>query len=211
MAKRTQSPESMRKLPAQQRSEQTIETIFEATAQILDKDGDGGGVGLSTNTIAERAGFSIGTLYQYFPNKDAILLAMVEREKRRILEKVEAALCAAGDAGFEERVRLAVRAVLTAFGGRFRARRRIALAVLRSSTLVTGNLAVIQIGGLLFEILPRIGGDAVRPMSDVAVFVMTRAVMGAVRSAVLEQSPLLRTPEFEDELVRLVCVFARRD
>src|SRR5690349_430795 len=172
MAKRTQPPESMRKLPAQERSEQTIETIFEATAQILDREGSGGEgaaiPGLSTNTIAERAGFSIGTLYQYFPNKDAILLAMVEQEKRRILEKVEAALCAAGDAGFEERVRQAVRAVLTAFGGRFRARRRIALAVLRSSTLATGNLAVIQIGALLSEILPKIGGDALRPMSEAA-------------------------------------------
>jgi AcrR family transcriptional regulator len=201
----------MRKLPAQERSERTIETIFEATAQILDRDGCGvdGGAGLSTNTIAERAGFSIGTLYQYFPNKDAILLAMVEREKRRILENVEAALCAAGDAGFEDRVRQAVRAVLNAFGGRFRALRRIALAVLRSSTLATGNLAVIQIGGLLSEILPRIGGDGVRPMSDAAVFVMTRAVMGAIRSAVVEQSPVLHTPEFENELVRLVCAFVR--
>ena len=208
MAKRMQEPESMRKLPAQQRSERTIETIFEATAQILDRDGDGG---LSTNTIAERAGFSIGTLYQYFPNKDAILVAMVEREKRRILARVEAALSAAGDAGLEERVRQTVRAVLGAFGGRFRARRRLTLAVLRSSTLATGNLAVAEVGARLSEILPRIGGDELRPMSEAAIFVMTRALMGAIRSAVVEQSPLLRTPEFEDELVRLVCAFARRD
>jgi AcrR family transcriptional regulator len=208
MAKRTQEPESMRKSPAQQRSERTIETIFEATAQILDRDGDGG---LSTNTIAERAGFSIGTLYQYFPNKDAILIAMVEREKRRIVERVEAALSAAGDADFEERIRHAVRAVLSAFGGRFRARRRLALAVLRSSSLATGNLAVVEIGSRLSEILTRIGGDQLRPMSEAAIFVMTRALMGAIRSAVVEQSPLLRTPEFEDELVRLVCAFARRD
>jgi AcrR family transcriptional regulator len=208
MAKRTQEPESMRKLPAQQRSERTIETIFEATAQILDRDGDGG---LSTNTIAERAGFSIGTLYQYFPNKDAILVAMVEKEKRRILERVEAALSAAGDAGFEARVRHAVRVILSAFGGRFRARRRLALAILRSSTLATGNLAVVEIGARLSEILTQIGGDQLRSMSEAGIFVMTRAVMGAIRSAVIEQSPLLRTPQFEDELVRLVCAFARRD
>jgi AcrR family transcriptional regulator len=209
MAKPTQQPESMRKSPAQQRSERTIETIFEATAQILERDGDGG---LSTNTIAERAGFSIGTLYQYFPNKDAILLAMVEREKRRILERVEAALSGAGSAGFEERAKQVVRAVLSAFGGRLRARRRLILALLRSSTLATDHLALAEIDARLSETLPRrIGSGELRPMSQAAIFVMTRAVMGAIRSAVVEQSPLLRTPEFEDELVRLICAFARQD
>jgi AcrR family transcriptional regulator len=207
MAKRTQKPESMRKSPAQQRSERTIETIFEATAQILERDGDGG---LSTNTIAERAGFSIGTLYQYFPNKDAILIAMVERETRRILERVEAALSKTGDAGFEDRARQVVRAVLSAFGGRFRARRRLTFALLRSSTLATNHLVLAQIDARLSETLRLRIGER-RPMSDAAIFVMTRAVMGAIRSAVVEQSPFLRTPEFEDELVRLICAFARQN
>ena len=48
-------------------------------------------------------------------------------------------------------------------------------------------------------------------MSETAIFVMTRALVGAIRNAVVEESPLLRTQEFEDELVRLVCAFARRD
>ena len=207
MPKRSQDAETMRKMPVQERSERTIETIFEATAQILDRDGDGG---LSTNTIAERAGFSIGTLYQYFPNKEAILVALAEREKQRILDLIERALRDPAEATLEDRIRRTIGIVLAGFGGRFRARRRIVLAILRSSSLTTRNLAVVEVGSLLAEILPRLGGPEIRPLSETAVFVMTRALMGAIRSGVVEQSPLLKTPEFEDELVRLICAFVRR-
>jgi AcrR family transcriptional regulator len=65
-----------RKLPKQARSETTVEAILEAAAQIFERHGYAAG---TTNRIAERAGVSIGSLYQYFPNKDAILLALVHR------------------------------------------------------------------------------------------------------------------------------------
>ena len=65
-----------RKLPKQGRSEATVEAILEAAAQIFERHGYAAG---TTNRIAERAGVSIGSLYQYFPNKDAILLALVHR------------------------------------------------------------------------------------------------------------------------------------
>src|SRR5271165_1376438 len=66
-----------RKKPRQVRSEATVAAIFEATAQILHSRG---GAGLNTNAIAELAGVSIGTLYQYFPNKNAILIALARQE-----------------------------------------------------------------------------------------------------------------------------------
>ncbi len=65
-----------RKLPKQARSETTVEAIVEAAAQIFERHGYAAG---TTNRIAERAGVSIGSLYQYFPNKDAILVALVHR------------------------------------------------------------------------------------------------------------------------------------
>jgi AcrR family transcriptional regulator len=65
-----------RKLPSQQRSEATVEAILQAAAQVFERCGYAAG---TTNRIAERAGVSIGTLYQYFPNKDAILVALVHR------------------------------------------------------------------------------------------------------------------------------------
>jgi AcrR family transcriptional regulator len=65
-----------RKLPKQARSEATVEAVLEAAAQIFERHGYAAG---TTNRIAERAGVSIGSLYQYFPNKDAILVALVHR------------------------------------------------------------------------------------------------------------------------------------
>lgn len=65
-----------RKMPKQTRSAQTVEAILDAAAGVFGERGYGGG---TTNHIAERAGVSIGSLYQYFPNKDAILAGLMER------------------------------------------------------------------------------------------------------------------------------------
>lgn len=68
------------KRPKQERSKTTVEAILEAVTHIMDKDGP---VGLTTNKIAEVAGVSVGSLYQYFKNKEsifeAILLRMTEQ------------------------------------------------------------------------------------------------------------------------------------
>jgi AcrR family transcriptional regulator len=71
-----QSRLAPRKLPKQPRSAATVDAILEAAAQVFERHGYAAG---TTNRIAERAGVSIGSLYQYFPNKDAILVALVRR------------------------------------------------------------------------------------------------------------------------------------
>ncbi len=74
-----------RKKPGQQRSAATVEAIVEAAARILETaDGEG----YNTNAIAERAGVSIGSLYQYFPTKDAITRALIQRETRLLMTDV---------------------------------------------------------------------------------------------------------------------------
>ena len=65
-----------RKKPLQERSRKTVEVILDAAAQVFTEKGFSGG---TTNHIAERAGVSIGSLYQYFPNKDSILVGLLER------------------------------------------------------------------------------------------------------------------------------------
>ena len=65
-----------RKQPVQHRSKATVDVVLVAAAQVFEAHGYAAG---TTNRIAERAGVSIGTLYQYFPSKEAIAVALLER------------------------------------------------------------------------------------------------------------------------------------
>src|SRR5512138_188963 len=65
-----------RKQPVQQRSRATVESILTAASQVFAEQGYAAG---TTNRIAERAGVSIGTLYQYFPNKETLAVRLLER------------------------------------------------------------------------------------------------------------------------------------
>jgi len=77
-----------RKKPRQTRSETTVEAIFEATIQVLLREGIHR---LTTTRVAQRAGVSVGTMYQYFPHKQALLYALNERYLDMVAERVEAA------------------------------------------------------------------------------------------------------------------------
>lgn len=74
------SPVRPRKRPLQRRSRETVAAILDRAAQVFERHGYAAG---TTNRIAERAGVSIGSLYEYFPNKDAIVVALAERELDR--------------------------------------------------------------------------------------------------------------------------------
>ncbi|MEE5131964.1 TetR/AcrR family transcriptional regulator [Pseudomonas alliivorans] len=69
-------PVKPRKIPAQARSRATVDAIIQAATYILTKVGWDG---LTTNAIAERAGVNIGSLYQFFPNKEAIIAELQRR------------------------------------------------------------------------------------------------------------------------------------
>lgn len=78
---------SPRKKAKQGRSKNTVQSIIEATTRIIEQSGV---ENLSTNQVAKVAGISIGSLYQYFPSKDAILISLVERELNAHVEKIQA-------------------------------------------------------------------------------------------------------------------------
>ncbi|MFM0504850.1 TetR/AcrR family transcriptional regulator [Paraburkholderia caffeinilytica] len=78
---------SARKMPHQSRGRETIETILKAAAIQIEK---GGLDGLTTRRIAQEAGVSVGALYEYFPNKESIILALAQRWMSQIYEVTEA-------------------------------------------------------------------------------------------------------------------------
>lgn len=96
-----------RKRPTQPRAVETVASILEAAAQILEARGQ---AAFNTNAVAERAGVSIGSLYQYFPGKDALLIALMQREKERFGADAAAALSEpTGRAALRHLIQAAVR------------------------------------------------------------------------------------------------------
>ncbi len=87
---KTSPPESLkpRKTPRQARSAVTVDAISEATIQVLLVEG---ARRLTTTRVAERAGVSVGTMYQYFPHKQALLYAVLQQHLGTVAEAVEAA------------------------------------------------------------------------------------------------------------------------
>ncbi|MEP5567581.1 MAG: TetR/AcrR family transcriptional regulator [Halioglobus sp.] len=98
--------EKRRRKPSQARSRRAVASIIEAAAQVLERWGY---QGATTNRIAERAGVSVGTLYQYFNNKDEIFNALIERETTSFLDAIEGSI-----SGPEVENRTAIRRLLEA-------------------------------------------------------------------------------------------------
>lgn len=182
--------ENMRKIPRQSRAQASVDVVLEAAAQVLEAVGE---AGFNTNAVAERAGVSIGTLYRYFPDKQAILLALALRETEAHRSRVMAAL---EDGQGVARDRAMIRAFVQAFAGRNQARRIAASAMLAQAdhAELAAKFAAAEEG------LTDARG---RPLTRVQAFVLSRAIHGAMRAAVLEGVDFLESREFEDELVRL--------
>jgi AcrR family transcriptional regulator len=77
-----------RKVPRQARAVATVDAVLEAAALIIERDGYDG---YTTNAVAQQAGVSIGSLYQYFPNKDALTRALIMGDSTQLLAAIEAA------------------------------------------------------------------------------------------------------------------------
>lgn len=77
----------MRKQPRQQRSQQLVDSLVEAAGRVVAEDGL---AALTTVRVADRAGVSVGSLYQYFENKEALLAALVMRMNRELRQAVDA-------------------------------------------------------------------------------------------------------------------------
>lgn len=194
--------QAMRKQPQQDRAQRTIETIFDATAQIVDEQGE---AQLTTNKIAERAGFSIGTLYQYFPTKEAILLAMIHRGRRKVMDEMQEMLArsVAQGADPERIIRERIRILIEAFGAGGPFKRSMIRLAWRMDHHENIMQAMREGAEHIAVALAQIESPALRAPNAATMFVLTRAVMGVIRSASLEESPLLGTRQFEDELVSL--------
>jgi AcrR family transcriptional regulator len=204
MTKAKQALEIKRRIPRQARAGETVSLILEATAQILEA---GGLAAFTTNAVAERAGVSIGTLYQYFADKNAILLALARQQTTLGLASIGRALRGEKDPSVEGRVRAMVQAMVNAFGGRHRARKAVTQAILAQGLgieMMDPIVAFISAARTQTGSSPQ---SLIAALSPEQVFVLSRSLMATIRHAVMEEQPFLRGRAFEDEVVRLVVAY----
>src|SRR6187549_2242906 len=100
-----------RKQPRQERARATIDALLTATARILVSEGFDKA---STNRIAEVAGVSVGSLYQYFPSKEALVAAVIERHQQEVMQVVRGELAEVANQPIEQGVRTLVAAAVKA-------------------------------------------------------------------------------------------------
>ena len=207
MARKLQT--NRRKSASQERSRLTVDALLEATARVLMKEGYDRA---STNKIAAVAGVSIGSLYQYFPSKEALVAAVIDRHTQQVSQVIRNAL-----------VKVAARPIEVA------AREFVSVAI-------DAHRVNPKLHGVLAEQIPRIGRlenveainreayalvrgyleahrdeiDVADP--DVAAFVCVTAVEALTHAAVLRRPDILtdeKAGRFVDDVTRLVVRYLR--
>ena len=199
-----------RRRPQQERALEKVGLMLEAATRILDKHGL---AGLTTNRVAEVAGVSIGTVYQYFNDKSELLDALAAREVRALSDSVLAALTGPAPTEPGGRMRALVRAVLDAYGGRTGVHKLLVdhlLATHGATPLPGMREAVVKMmseGGI-------VGFDQrVRALALAEAFVLTHSVGGVVRALLAAHGRFddAQRQAIEDALVRLVVNVMDRD
>jgi len=103
---------SRRRVPAQARSRERVERILDAAARLVVSNGVDG---LTTRSIAETAGLPVASLYQYFADKEAVLLAVCERDMAEMDDQVAADLAALREVTIRSMVETAMRAFVAVY------------------------------------------------------------------------------------------------
>lgn len=185
--------EKKRRNPKQARAQATVDAILSATFQILETEGE---ARLNTNRIAERAGVSIGTLYQYFKDRDAILAAMGERHAEAIRQKITDIVLASPE---QDSLRTIVQALMSGIEGNAATRIAMSDALFRAH-----GEALLSQHHLAFLDSIRGQKEFDFPMGPETAFVLTHAVICLLRAAAAEPELKLDPAALEDELVLLL-------
>lgn len=105
---------SARRQPRQERARETVEAVLGATVKVLEREGVGA---TTTNRVAKVAGVSIGSLYQYFPDKHAIFAALHQRHVAEIRQLVEDTVAGHAGSSLEGLLRALMGALVDAHAG----------------------------------------------------------------------------------------------
>lgn len=193
-----------RKKASQQRSRATVDALIEATARILVRDSFDRA---STNRIADEAGVGIGSLYQYFPSKEALVAAVMDRHNQELMRVVRGALAEVYALPMEEAVRKLVTVAIKAHRVDPKLHRVLAEQIPR-----TGRLKDVEAFNrenyALFRAYLEGHRDEIRAVDlELAAFVCVTSVEALTHTAVLHRPEVLSDEGMGtliDEATRLV-------
>jgi AcrR family transcriptional regulator len=204
MARRTLT--SPRKQAVQDRARATVDALLAATARILVKEGYDRA---STNKIADAAGVSIGSLYQYFPSKEALVAAVIERHSGEMIAEITESLARVATLPLDEAVRELVRVMIDAHRIEPKLHRVLVEQIPRVGALESIEQVSEQGVKLVRAYLEAHKDEIIVEDLDVAAFVAATAVEALTHVAVLQRPDLLDKPSFGDEVARLVIRYLR--
>jgi AcrR family transcriptional regulator len=193
-----------RKNATQQRSRATVDALVEATARILVKEGY---EKASTNRIAEQAGVSVGSLYQYFPSREALVVAVIERHNQQIMQLVRPVLAQIATLPMKQGVRRIVAAAVEAHRLDPRLHRVLAEQIPRAGKLENVEAFNRQYHAWFKGYLESRRTECRAVDLELAAFVCVTSIEALTHNAVLHHSELLSDAAVEnlvDEATRLV-------
>jgi AcrR family transcriptional regulator len=191
-----------RKQPQQARAQETVRAILEATVQILDREGLDAA---TTTRIAEVAGVSIGSLYQYFSHRDAVLKALQDREFERTLSMMQNVLA---DVHLDEAPDKTVTDVLRALAELYMEspglHRVLAIEGLRVAKAENVHAFDLRVIDLVRHFLTATKAPIARSNLEAAAFVVYQSVRATMLAYLLERPPGLDKEGLIEELGELV-------
>ncbi len=197
-------PINPRKQASQERSRATVDALIEATARILVREGFDKA---STNRIAEEAGVSIGSLYQYYPGKEALVAAVVDRHNRELMQIVRTALAEVAALPVDKAVRRLVGVAIDAHRADPKLHRVLTEQIPRVGRAERVGAFNRETFVLLRTYLEA-HRDELRPLDlELAAFVCSTTIEALTHSAVLHRPEMLSSEAAEkliDEATRLV-------
>ena len=193
-----------RKRASQERSRATVDALVVATARILVRDGFDRA---STNRIAQEAGVSIGSLYQYYPGKEALVVAVIERHNRELLTVVREAVAEIAGQPIEAGVRRLVASAVAAHRLDPKLHRVLAEQIPRTGALEDVEAFSRENYGVFRAYLEDHRGELRAVDLDLATFVCVTSIEALTHTAVLHRPDILADDAVEtvvDEATRLV-------
>jgi AcrR family transcriptional regulator len=192
-----------RKAPVQARSTASVNAILEATVQVLLKIGK---ERLTTTRVASRAGVSVGTLYQYFPNKKALLQAALKRHMDKVRDAVELVCREQEGRPLHEMVTV----LITEFLQTKMKDAKTSIALYSVSSDVDGAKIVQEIGARLNKAIARMLTTAIESLTidpHLVASLLQDAMSGVIRRILESNAPEREQDALRRELISMACAY----